>query len=83
MHGRSISSSRKIWCVRLLQRTARDGCARYEGLASRRPVRLQRVLRRRNLVSGTGNNVGAALPIGLAQGFIVLAFAVVVMLAVI
>jgi hypothetical protein len=81
MRGRSISSSHQIWCVRLLRRTAGDGCASYEGLASRRPIRLQRVLRGRNLVTGT--SIGAALPIGLAQGFIVLAFAIVVMLAVI
>jgi len=79
MHGRSINSSRHFLCVRLLRRTARDGCARYEGLASRRSLRLQRVLRRRDFTVSTGTDLGAVVPIGLAQSFIVFAFAVVVL----
>ena len=79
MHGRSITSSRHFLCVRLLRRTARDGGTRYEGLASRRSLRLQRVLRGRDFTVSTSTELGAVVPIGLAQSFIVFAFAVVVM----
>ena len=80
MHGRSITSSRHFLCVRLLRRTARNGCTKYEGLASRRSLRLQRVLRGRDFTVRTSTDLGAtALPIGLAQSFIVFAFAAVVM----
>jgi hypothetical protein len=79
MHGRSITSSRHFLCVRLLRRTARDGCTRYEGLASRRSLRLQRVLRGRDFTVSTSTDLGAAVSIGLAQSFIVFAFAAVVM----
>ena len=47
MHGRSISSSRHILCVRLLRRTARKDCEGRYGLATRKSVFLQRILRRR------------------------------------
>jgi hypothetical protein len=79
MHGRSITSSRHFLCVRLLRRTARDGGTRYEGLASRRSLRLQRVLRGRDFTVSTSTDLGAVVPIGLTQSFIVFAFAVVVM----
>ena len=79
MHGRSITSSRHFLCVRLLRRTSRDGCTRYEGLASRRSLRLQRVLRGRDFAASTNTDLGAVVRIGLAQSFIVFAFAVVVM----
>jgi hypothetical protein len=46
-HGRSISSSRHILCVRLLRRTARKDCESRYGLAPRKSVFLQRILRRR------------------------------------
>jgi hypothetical protein len=81
MAGQSLRAARSGVCAYCSEPLAM--AAQGMKAASRRPVRLQQVLRRRNLVSGTGINVGAALPIGLAQGFIVLAFAVVVMLAVI
>jgi hypothetical protein len=79
MHGRSITSSRHFLCVRLLRRTARDGCTRHEGLANRQSLRLQRVLRGRDFTVSTSTDLGAVVPIGLAQSFIVFAFAVVAM----
>jgi hypothetical protein len=45
MHARSISSSRHIYCVRLLRKTARNSGIRQGWLAHKRPIGLQRILR--------------------------------------
>ena len=45
MHARSISSSRHIYCVRLLRKTARYSRVKHGWLAHKRPIGLQRILR--------------------------------------